>query len=142
MLIYYRNRLLRPCEIQIQMEHILNSQATPLPGEELVASLTATDRTKWAEARQSMFSKGLNKTALYTIESAAFVVALDDYAYEFDAADPSKLDHYGRMLLHGKAHDRWFDKSFTICIGTNGRVRLDKTQNRTNILNALLIVSF
>ena len=36
--------------------------------------------------------------------------------------DPSKLDHYGQILLHGKGYDRWFDKSFTLCIGSNGRV--------------------
>lgn len=121
-LIYYRNRLLRACEIQVQIEHILNNKGTPLPGEELVASLTAGDRTKWAESRQQLFSKGLNKTALYTVESAAFFVALDDYGYEYDANDPGKLDHYGRMMLHGKGCDRWFDKSFSLCIGSNGRV--------------------
>lgn len=121
-LIYYRNRLLRACEIQVQIEHILNNNAVPLPHEEKVASLTATDRTKWAEARQAFFSKGLNKTALHTVESAAFFVSLDDYEYAYDANDPSKLDHYGRMMLHGKGYDRWFDKSFTLCIGSNGRV--------------------
>lgn len=126
MLIYYRGRLLRPCELQIQIEQILNNKATPLPGEELVASLTASERTKWAEVRQTLFSKGLNKTALYTVESAAFVVALDDYAYEFEASDPSKLDHFGRILLHGNGHDRWFDKSFTLCIGANGRVSFER----------------
>lgn len=36
--------------------------------------------------------------------------------------DPEKLDQYGRILLHGTGHDRWFDKSFTLCIGNNGRV--------------------
>jgi len=36
--------------------------------------------------------------------------------------DPSRLDHYGQILLHGKGYDRWFDKSFTLCIGSNGRV--------------------
>lgn len=36
--------------------------------------------------------------------------------------DPDKLDEYGRILLHGKGYDRWFDKSFTLCIGNNGRV--------------------
>lgn len=106
----------------MQIEHILNNKGTPLPGEELVASLTAGDRTKWAESRQQLFSKGLNKTALYTVESAAFFVALDDYGYEYDANDPGKLDHYGRMMLHGKGCDRWFDKSFSLCIGSNGRV--------------------
>lgn len=36
--------------------------------------------------------------------------------------DTSKLDKYGRNLLHGRGYDRWFDKSFNLCIGTNGRI--------------------
>jgi hypothetical protein len=36
--------------------------------------------------------------------------------------DPKKLDQFGQILLHGKGYDRWFDKSFTLCIGSNGRV--------------------
>lgn len=26
--------------------------------------------------------------------------------------------------MTGKGYDRWFDKSFTLCIGSNGRVRI------------------
>lgn len=107
-----------------QMEQILKSDSTPSPGEELLASLTAGDRTKWAEVRLSQFSKGVNKQSLYIVESAAFIVALDDEEYEFDVKNPAKLDHYGRILLHGNGHDRWFDKSFTVCVGKNGRVSL------------------
>ena len=36
--------------------------------------------------------------------------------------DTSKLDHFARRMLHGKGYDRWFDKSFNIVVGTNGRV--------------------
>lgn len=36
--------------------------------------------------------------------------------------DPSKLDTYGRNLLHGRGYDRWFDKSFNLCVSTNGRI--------------------
>lgn len=25
--------------------------------------------------------------------------------------------------MTGKGYDRWFDKSFTLCVGSNGRVR-------------------
>lgn len=120
-LIYHRKRLLRPCEIQIQMEHILKQEATPLPGEELLASLTAGERTRWAKLRQEYFIKGANRTALNAIETAAFIMSLDDVPYEFDLNHPEKLDHFGRLMLHGNGHDRWFDKNFTLCVGTNGR---------------------
>ena len=36
--------------------------------------------------------------------------------------DHNQLDDFGRGLLHGKGYDRWFDKSFTLVIGKNGRV--------------------
>ncbi|XP_063699683.1 carnitine O-palmitoyltransferase 1, liver isoform isoform X2 [Culicoides brevitarsis] len=122
MIIYHKGRILKPCELQIQFENILASKATPLAGEERVAALTAWNRTKWAETRETVFSKGVNKTSLYLIESAAFVLSLDEEPYEFDLEHPEKLDHYGKVLLHGNGHNRWFDKSFTVCIGTNGRV--------------------
>lgn len=73
------------------------------------------------------------------VEKAAFVVALDDVPYEYDKVnsksktkansktiilqnDPSKLDNFGKVLLHGNGYNRWFDKSFTLCIGSNGGV--------------------
>ncbi|XP_053693272.1 carnitine O-palmitoyltransferase 1, liver isoform isoform X2 [Sabethes cyaneus] len=120
--IYHNGRILRPCEIQIQIEEILHSSDKPQPGEELLASLTAGDRTKWAKIRESVFAKGVNKTSLHLIESSAFLLSLDETPFEFDMAHPEKLDQFGRNLLHGNGHDRWFDKSFTVCIGSNARV--------------------
>ncbi|EFN71007.1 Carnitine O-palmitoyltransferase I, liver isoform [Camponotus floridanus] len=121
-LIYYRNRILQACEIELQIQQILNDDSTPAEGEEKLAALTAGERTIWAQTRKDFFAKGVNKASLDIIEKAAFVVALDDVAYEYDPNHPEKLDHYGRILLHGKGYDRWFDKSFTLCIGTNGRI--------------------
>lgn len=99
---------------------ILKSKSEPSPGEELLASLTAWNRTKWAATRNSLFNKGINAVSLHTIETAAFVLLLDNEAYEIHSDDA--LDHYGKSLLHGNGHNRWFDKSFTVCIGTNARV--------------------
>ncbi|GLV42745.1 withered [Carabus blaptoides fortunei] len=119
--IIYKGRILKPCEIQQQMEMILNDTSAPVPGEEKLAALTAGERTHWANTRMSHFIKGTNRTSLDAVEKAAFVVCLDDIPYEFDKEHPEKLDNYGKILLHGKGYDRWFDKSFTLCIGTNGR---------------------
>ncbi|CAL7941420.1 unnamed protein product [Xylocopa violacea] len=120
-LIYHKNRILQPCEIEIQMQQIIDDNSEPSEGEEKLAALTAGERTAWAITREEFFAKGVNKASLDIIEKAAFVVALDDIPYIYDPADPDKLDQYGRILLHGKGYDRWFDKSFTLCIGTNGR---------------------
>ncbi|KAF7990168.1 hypothetical protein HCN44_009903 [Aphidius gifuensis] len=126
-LVYMKNRILTPCEIEHQIMYILennssSSSSIPADGEEKLAALTANNRTVWANARTCYFSKGINKQSLDAIEKSAFVVVLDDYPYEYDAACPEKLDQYGRNLLHGKGYDRWFDKSFNLCIGTNGRI--------------------
>jgi carnitine O-palmitoyltransferase 1 len=32
------------------------------------------------------------------------------------------FDAYARAMLHGKAYDRWFDKSFSVIISKNGVV--------------------
>ncbi|XP_018327193.1 carnitine O-palmitoyltransferase 1, liver isoform isoform X2 [Agrilus planipennis] len=120
--VIYKGRILKPCEIQIQMQQILNDETEPQKGEEKLAALTASERTSWANARRHFFSRGINKQSLDLIEKAAFVVALDDEDYVYDPKDPSKLDKYGKTLLHGKGYDRWFDKSFTLCIGKNGRI--------------------
>jgi carnitine O-palmitoyltransferase 1 len=119
--------LLKACELQYQLEQILSINPIPKPGEEFLASLTAWDRTKWANAREKYFATGTNKVSLYLVESAAFVLSLDDEPFEFDLSQPEKLDEFGRKLLHGKGCDRWFDKSFTLCVASNGRVSIIAT---------------
>ncbi|XP_076265090.1 carnitine O-palmitoyltransferase whd isoform X1 [Rhynchophorus ferrugineus] len=121
-IIHHKGRILLPAEIQMQIEQILKDTSEPQPGEEKLAALTAGLRRHWADVRQIYFSKGVNKLSLDAIEKSAFVVVLDDFPYEFDMLDPTKLDNYGKVLLHGKGYDRWFDKSFTLCIGNNGRL--------------------
>lgn len=106
-----------------QMQQILDDKSPPVEGEAKIAALTAGDRVRWGQTRQELFFKGPNRVALDTIEKSAFFVCLDDVPYRFDKNHPNYLDEYGRILLHGKGYDRWFDKSFTLCIGTNGKVR-------------------
>ncbi|XP_028162157.1 carnitine O-palmitoyltransferase 1, liver isoform [Ostrinia nubilalis] len=117
-----RGRLLKPCDIQVQIQQILDDDSEPVVGEERLAALTAGERSHWAHIRQTMFNRGHNRTSLHCIERAAFNVCLDDREFGFDEKDPSKLDEYGRVLLHGKGYDRWFDKSFNLCFSTNGYV--------------------
>lgn len=122
--VYYKARLMEPSELQIQFQRILDTtKSVPEKGEEKLAALTAWDRASWAKVRQQYFSKGPNRVSLDIIEKAAFVVALDEDDYEFDQKDPLKLNHFAARMLHGNGYDRWFDKSFTLVIGKNGRVR-------------------
>lgn len=105
-----------------QLQEILKCDDGTLDNEEQLAALTAWNRTKWAHIRNTLFNKGINRLSLQAIETAAFVVSLDDEAYETDIYKGADLDHFGKTMLHGNGHNRWFDKSFTLCIGTNGRL--------------------
>ncbi|XP_072128233.1 carnitine O-palmitoyltransferase 1, liver isoform isoform X2 [Mobula birostris] len=124
--LYHSGRLLKPCEIQVQMQKILDDVSDPQPGEEKLAALTAGDRVPWAKARLSFFSRGRNKVSLEAIEKAAFFVTLDDTEQGFSKEDPiASLDNYAKSLLHGKCYDRWFDKSLSFIIFKNGKVGLN-----------------
>jgi carnitine O-palmitoyltransferase 1 len=108
--------------MEVQIQRILDDKALPDEGEEKLAALTAGARATWCNARKKYFSKGINKVSLDVIETAAFVLVLDLEPLEFDPADPRKLDTFGRRLLHGRGYDRWFDKSFNLIVGSNGKV--------------------
>jgi len=121
--VYYKARLMEPAELQIQFQRILDdAKSEPEKGEEKLAALTAWDRSSWAKVRKQYFSKGPNRVSLDIIEKSAFVVSLDEDEYEFDMKDMSKINHFAARLLHGNGYDRWFDKSFTLVVGKNGRM--------------------
>jgi hypothetical protein len=111
--------------LQLAFQEILDSELKPAPGEEHLAALTAGERTHWALTRRKFFNTGINKTSLQAIERSAFVVCLDDELVSYDPKDPSKLDRWAESLLHGRAHDRWFDKSFNIIVYPHGRVGIN-----------------
>lgn len=120
--LYNKNRLLKPAEIQMQLERIVQDTTPPSEGEEHLAALTANNRTLWAEAREKYFSEGVNKLSLKTIESAAFVLVLDDEENDFDKDDQDKLTRFSRAILHGKGYNLWLDKSFNVVVTKNGRL--------------------
>ncbi|XP_076200442.1 carnitine O-palmitoyltransferase 1, liver isoform-like isoform X3 [Aptenodytes patagonicus] len=124
--LYHDGRLLKPREIEQQMQRILDDDSEPQAGEEKLAALTAGDRVPWAKARQAYFSHGKNKQSLDAIEKAAFFVTLDDIEQGYRKEDPVRsLDTYAKSLIHGRCYDRWFDKTFTLIIFKNGRTGLN-----------------
>ncbi|KAJ1359359.1 hypothetical protein KIN20_018063 [Parelaphostrongylus tenuis] len=118
-IVHNGKRYLDPCEIQVQYDWILSQDFTPAKGEEKLAALTAGERSHWARTRTGVFRSGINKISLNDIERAAFVVILDDVEVCYDKDDSSKLDQWAHVLLHGRGHDRWYDKSFNIIISKN-----------------------
>lgn len=120
-LTHYKGRLLTAPQLQRQLEQIVNDEGKPAPGELYLAALTATDRVTWAETRNNHFRRGTNRASLDAIEKAAFMVVLDEDDFVYDPQDPEKMNKYCGALLHGRGFDRWYDKSFTMIVGRNGR---------------------
>ncbi|KAG8522551.1 Carnitine O-palmitoyltransferase 1, liver isoform, partial [Galemys pyrenaicus] len=124
--LYHDGRLLRPREIEQQVQRVLDDPSQPQPGEEKLAALTAGDRVPWAKCRQAYFGRGRNKQSLDAVEKAAFFVTLDDTVQGYEKDDPVRsLDSYAKSLLHGRCYDRWFDKSFTFIVFKNGKMGLN-----------------
>jgi carnitine O-palmitoyltransferase 1 len=67
-----------------QLDEIIRDSTPPAYGEEHLAALTAGERTLWADARETYFSSGVNRTSLETIEKAAFTLILDDEEHDIE----------------------------------------------------------
>ncbi|XP_074128049.1 carnitine O-palmitoyltransferase 1, muscle isoform [Sminthopsis crassicaudata] len=123
--LYQGTQLLKPRDLEMQFQRILDDTCPIQPGEEKLAALTAGGRVQWAEARQTYFSTGKNKASLEAIEKAAFFVTLDEESHGYDPDDEASLSLYGKALLHGNCYNRWFDKSFTLVAFKNGKLGLN-----------------
>nr|POE94694.1 carnitine o-acetyltransferase, mitochondrial [Quercus suber] len=79
-----------------------------------VGVLTSENRDNWADMRQRLIQTSpANKSALESIESASFVVCLDD-------ASPVTLHERARQYWHGDGCNRWFDKPAQFIVNDNG----------------------
>lgn len=79
-----------------------------------VGALTSENRDVWAKARTLLVNASAqNKVALETIESASFVVCLDD-------ASPVTLEERAHQYWHGDGANRWYDKPLQFIINDNG----------------------
>ncbi|XP_051818522.1 carnitine O-palmitoyltransferase 1, muscle isoform isoform X2 [Antechinus flavipes] len=123
--LYQGTQLLKPRDLEMQFQRILDDTCPIQPGEEKLAALTAGGRVQWAEARQTYFNTGKNKASLEAIEKAAFFVTLDEESHSYDPEDEASLSLYGKALLHGNCYNRWFDKSFTLVAFKNGKLGLN-----------------
>lgn len=79
-----------------------------------VGALTSENRDVWTDAREVLLkAHPLNAKALEAIESASFVVCLDD-------ASPVTLEERARAYWHGDGANRWYDKPLQFIINENG----------------------
>lgn len=79
-----------------------------------VGILTTENRDIWTDAREVLLkAHGSNAKALKDIESASFVVCLDDAA-------PVTLEERAHQYWHGDGSNRWFDKPLQFIVNDNG----------------------
>ena len=99
-----------------------SSVAAPSPTspEANLPALTALNRTRWAEIREDMFIRdGVNRLSLEELETAMFVLHLDERSTG-TLGNPDDWSTAGRLSLHGEGNTRWCDKSFNVCVYSNG----------------------
>ncbi len=85
----------------------------PAPQELSGGAFTAAERPLWAQCRQELQENPQNKHNIHVLESALFIVVLED-----DVKDEEALC---RNLLAGIPDNRWYDKSFQLIIYPEGR---------------------
>ncbi|KAI1143183.1 acyltransferase ChoActase/COT/CPT [Hypoxylon sp. FL0543] len=79
-----------------------------------VGALTSENRDIWTDARKVLLDASpKNKAALEAIQSASFVVCLDDAA-------PVTLEERAHQYWHGDGQNRWYDKPLQFIINDNG----------------------
>lgn len=85
-----------------------------------ICELTTADRDFWAAEREHLIGiSGKNKDNLAKLDSAMFVLCLDDVEYE-----EKQVIEGAHNFLHGSnmngSLNRWFDKSFSIIMTKDG----------------------
>lgn len=69
----------------------MNDKVEGDDGEKLLGVMTAANRTEWAKFRSKFCSDGANWNSLKVIDTAAFVVILDDYSYDYDPVSDTQI---------------------------------------------------
>ncbi|PVI01903.1 carnitine O-acetyltransferas-like protein [Periconia macrospinosa] len=101
---------LTTAELQVQFQRIYE-KAEKSPA---VGSLTSQNRDVWTEVYPRLKAAShANAASIEAIESASFVVCLDD-------ASPVTLEERARQYWHGDGQNRWYDKPLQFIINDNG----------------------
>jgi carnitine O-acetyltransferase len=101
---------LNTTELERQFKYVYDNAQKDAP----VGILTTENRDVWTNAREVLLNAhAANAQALRDIESASFVVCLDDAA-------PVTLEERARQYWHGDGSNRWNDKPLQFIINENG----------------------
>jgi carnitine O-acetyltransferase len=110
-------------ELADGLRAVLKAGFEPADPDTSVGHLTTKARAEWAASREALRNHHPNNAAaLDTIETALFVVCLDDLtpADSLAACD---------QLLHGDSGNRYFDKSLSFIVLANGTAGINVEHN-------------
>ncbi|PIC22275.1 hypothetical protein B9Z55_016386 [Caenorhabditis nigoni] len=86
-----------------------------------IGALTTDKRTEWSINRQKFFLENKNnKKLLEVIETAQFVISVDD-SVEWGVETTEKASQYMKDMITGNGNNRWFDKTMNYAVCANGR---------------------
>ncbi|KAF2667484.1 carnitine O-acetyltransferas-like protein [Microthyrium microscopicum] len=101
---------LNTAELEAQLRRVYKKAERSAP----IGVLTSENRDKWADDRERLIAaSSTNLASLEMIESASFVICLDD-------ASPITLEERAHQYWHGDGSNRWFDKPLQFIINDNG----------------------
>ncbi|KAI8941647.1 hypothetical protein NX059_002860 [Plenodomus lindquistii] len=101
---------LNTAELEVQFKRVLEKAERAPP----VGILTSQNRDVWSEVYPKLKSSShVNAASIEAIESASFVVCLDD-------ASPVTLEERSHQYWHGDGSNRWFDKPLQFIVNENG----------------------
>lgn len=102
---------LSTAELEAQFKRVYELASSRGPA---VGALTSENRDIATDARAVLLNAHPgNKAALETVESASFVVCLDDAA-------PVTLEERAHAYWHGDGQNRWYDKPLQFIVNDNG----------------------
>jgi carnitine O-acetyltransferase len=99
-------------DVQLNIQDIMQRMHSS-PAGVAFGALTAENRTRWALVRSLMETNEINRKTLERIDSALFVVCLDDSATDV-------MNALSEIMLHGNGRTRWFDKSLQLIVTAHG----------------------
>src|SRR2546423_3363729 len=101
---------LNTSELELQFSKVYQNAQQAAP----IGSITSLPRDQGTVARANLLAASpSNAEALRAIESASFIVCLDN-------ATPVTLEERARQYWHGDGNNRWYDKPLQFIVNDNG----------------------
>ncbi|TPX71179.1 hypothetical protein SpCBS45565_g01373 [Spizellomyces sp. 'palustris'] len=125
-------------DIEKQLKTVVQSVTRSKEMQPPIGLFTAIHRDKWAEMHKHLEDlSAVNRESFKTIETALFAVSLDDYCL------PLHVEYLAKNTFHAmNGHNRWFDKSISVCMMNDGRTGVNGEHSPCDALVPALMVDY